>query len=280
MNIPAPPPDARPDVPGYRIERQLGSGANAAVFLALDRQQQVAVKIVRPRIADKHLHDRLRDEVAVLRRLQHPAIIRLVDSVELADGQPAAILEYVGETDLRSWLKRERPGLKRRLRLFAQIADALSHAHARGVQHGDLAASNILVDGDDRVTVIDFSLSRALRPGHDIPRADIFALGGMLDLLEQDAGKPELRAIIERARSGGEGLEFTRIEALAQEVLRFRKGKPVDSYSTRFFYRLRKHLWRLKWWLLGLAALVFASEGLALLEALSPAPETPVSARR
>jgi serine/threonine protein kinase/tetratricopeptide (TPR) repeat protein len=147
----------------YTLERELGRGGMATVYLGWDRRHQrpVAIKVLRSEVAAAIAVERFLREIGIAARLTHPHIVPLYDS-----GESAGVLYYVmpyveGET-LRTRLTRERQlDLEDVLRLTREIADALSYAHSCGVIHRDIKPENILLEADHAV-VSDFGIARAL----------------------------------------------------------------------------------------------------------------------
>jgi tetratricopeptide (TPR) repeat protein len=145
----------------YTIERELGRGGMAVVYLAHERKhaRQVVIKVLRPEIGAFFGTHRFVREVHIAARLAHPHIVGLLDS-----GQAEGLLYYVmpyleGET-LRARLGRERPvPLTAALMLLRDIADALSHAHRWGVVHRDLKPENVLCAGD-HAYLLDFGIAK------------------------------------------------------------------------------------------------------------------------
>jgi serine/threonine-protein kinase len=154
----------------YDIERELGRGGMAIVYLARDSRhpRHVAVKVLRPELASALGGERFVREIDVASRLTHPHILPLIDS-----GAAAGVLYYVmpyvaGET-LRQRLERERQlPIDEALSIARQVASALDYAHSEGVVHRDIKPENILLVGSD-VLVADFGLARALDSAASTP---------------------------------------------------------------------------------------------------------------
>jgi TolB-like protein/tetratricopeptide (TPR) repeat protein len=147
----------------YRVERELGHGGMATVYLARDLKhgRPVAIKVLRPEFAAVLGSERFLREIQIAARLQHPHILPLYDSGE-ADGTLYYIMPYVEGESLRDRLAREGPlPLADALRIAGDVAQALSHAHARDVVHRDIKPENILLEGD-RAVVADFGIARAV----------------------------------------------------------------------------------------------------------------------
>jgi serine/threonine protein kinase len=151
----------------HEIIRALGTGGTGEVYLARHQRLglQRAIKIMRDFHHDPKAIERFRVEATVLARLQHNAIVQLVDHGELPDGRPYLLLEHVAGTHLSAMIEDAGPlSIADALRVLEQIAGALAYAHGEGVIHRDLKPGNVILrDGDvAQVKVIDFGLARAL----------------------------------------------------------------------------------------------------------------------
>src|SRR3954471_24300471 len=128
----------------YHIERELGAGGMATVYLAHDRKhdRKVAVKVLRPELAAVIGAERFLSEIKTTANLQHPHILALHDSGE-ADGFLFYVMPYVEGTSLRGRLAREhqRP-IDDAVRLAREVAGALDYAHRHGVIHRDVKPEN------------------------------------------------------------------------------------------------------------------------------------------
>jgi DNA-binding SARP family transcriptional activator/TolB-like protein len=156
----------------YYIERELGSGGMATVYLAddLKHERKVAVKVLRPELAASIGVDRFLREIKTTANLNHPHILPLLDSGS-AGGEPTTILYYVmpyvaGES-LRDRLKRERQlPVEDALRIVVEVTEALGAAHEQRVVHRDIKPENILLHADHAV-VADFGVARAISDAGD-----------------------------------------------------------------------------------------------------------------
>ncbi len=150
----------------YRLQKLIGRGGMADVYLAFDeeRQASVAIKVLHGHLAaDPELLRRFRDEAAALERLDHPGIVRLY-GLEEADGQAFIVMEYVPGTTLRELLE-ARPGpcdLAEASRIFHDLCGALHYAHRKGIVHQDLKPANVILTPDGRAMLADFGIARAL----------------------------------------------------------------------------------------------------------------------
>ncbi|MCU0623423.1 MAG: serine/threonine protein kinase [Gemmatimonadaceae bacterium] len=126
---------------------------------------QVAVKLLHPALATGDGEARFRLEADLLARLTHPQISRLYDAGVTATGQPYLVLAYVAGRPIDQWCADHHASQERRLDLVRQMLRTVVHAHAQGVIHGDLKPSNVLVDDDGIVTLLDFGIARLAGDG-------------------------------------------------------------------------------------------------------------------
>ncbi len=154
----------------YDIDRELGAGGMATVFLARDPAgNQVALKLLHPELASTVGGDRFRREIRVAAQLQHPSILTVLDSGVESVTLPGGSLELLWFTmpfveGENAWDRLERTGPMSAadvVRIGRAVADALAFAHAQGVVHRDIKPDNILLEGD-RVLVADFGVARAV----------------------------------------------------------------------------------------------------------------------
>ncbi len=147
----------------YTIERELGAGGMAAVYLAEDvkHRRKVAIKVFNPELAAAIGAERFLREVEVTANLNHPHILPLHDSGE-AEGFLYYVMPYVAGETLRDRLNQERQlPLEDALGIAREVADGLSYAHSRGVIHRDIKPENILLESGHAV-IADFGIARAV----------------------------------------------------------------------------------------------------------------------
>jgi eukaryotic-like serine/threonine-protein kinase len=185
----------------YEIQRELGRGGAAVVFLARDRKHQrlVAIKLLLPQAASAVSVDRFLREIRIAARLVHPNIVPLIDSAA-ADGLPYYVMPFVDGETLRARLSRERRlSVEEALRIVREVADALDYAHAVGVVHRDIKPENILLSAGHAV-VADFGIAKAIHDatdGKDPPSEKLTEpdrVVGTVDYMspEQASGEPTL----------------------------------------------------------------------------------------
>jgi serine/threonine-protein kinase len=217
----------------YTLERELGRGGMATVFLAQDlrHDRPVALKVLHPELAHALGPQRFQREIKLAARLQHPHILTVHDSGEAA-GQLWFTMPFVEGESLRDRLRRERQlPVDAALRIATEAARALEYAHRHGVVHRDIKPENLLLTADGSTLVADFGIARALAgaddrltetglaigtPAYMSPeqaagdkavdaRTDIYSLGAVL--YEMLAGEPPFtgptaQAIIAKRFSG------------------------------------------------------------------------------
>jgi eukaryotic-like serine/threonine-protein kinase len=147
----------------YAIERELGQGGMATVYLAEDlkHDRRVAIKVLKPELAAVLGGDRFVVEIKTTASLQHPHILPLFDS-GTADGFLFYVMPYVEGETIRGRLNRETQlGVEEAVRIAREIADALDYAHRHGVIHRDIKPENILLH-DGRAMVMDFGIALAV----------------------------------------------------------------------------------------------------------------------
>jgi serine/threonine-protein kinase len=147
----------------YTIEHELGQGGMAVVYRAwdLERQQPVALKVLRPGLAASLGPERFLREIRLTTRLIHPRILSLLDSGN-AGGQLWLTMPYIDGETLRERLNRDlRLPVDEAVRLAREIAEAVEHAHGHGIVHRDIKPENILM-AEDGPLIADFGIAKAL----------------------------------------------------------------------------------------------------------------------
>ena len=146
----------------YAVQRELGRGGMATVFLAEDVKhgRHVAIKVLHPELASSMGAERFQREIEVAARLQHPHILPLYDS-GVAGEFLYYVMPFVEGESLRDRMNREKQlSLDEAIRLTIQVAGALSYAHSRGFVHRDIKPENVLLDPLGDVKLMDFGLAR------------------------------------------------------------------------------------------------------------------------
>ena len=151
----------------YVLERQLGRGGMATVYLAQDTKhhRRVALKVLHPDLASALGPERFRREIELAAQLQHPHVLSVLDSGESANGLLWFTMPFVEGESLRDRLNREHQlPIADAVRIAGEAAEALDYAHRHGVIHRDIKPENILLTGRHAM-VADFGIARALTAG-------------------------------------------------------------------------------------------------------------------
>jgi serine/threonine-protein kinase len=164
----------------FTIERELGHGGMATVYLARDKKlgRLVALKVLSPELAAALGTERFLREIQIAAKLSHPHILQLYDSGE-ADGLLFFVMPYVEGESLRQRLDREpRLPIEEAVRLAAEVAAALDYAHQLGIVHRDIKPENILLHTGQAI-VADFGIARAIdaAAGQAVTRTALTATG-------------------------------------------------------------------------------------------------------
>ena len=147
----------------YRIERKLGEGGMASVYLAEDikHKRKVALKILKPELAAVIGAERFLSEIRTTANLQHPHILALFDSGN-ADGYLYYVMPFIDGETLEDKLDREKQlGVDEAVKIARDVSDALDYAHRQGVIHRDIKPANVLLH-DGRPVVADFGIALAV----------------------------------------------------------------------------------------------------------------------
>jgi serine/threonine-protein kinase len=147
----------------YRLERELGAGGMANVYLAFDlrHDRKVAIKVVKPELAAVIGAERFLREIKTIATLQHPHILGLIDSGEV-NGTAYYVMPFVEGESLRDRLTREKQlPINDAIRVATEVASALDYAHRHGVIHRDIKPENIMLH-DGSALVADFGIALAI----------------------------------------------------------------------------------------------------------------------
>src|SRR6266498_1490731 len=196
----------------YRVERELGAGGMATVYLAEDvrHHRRVAVKVLRPELAAALGHQRFLHEIETAAQFQHPHILPLLDSGEAA-GFLYYVMPYVEGESLRTRLARhgELP-IHDAVKILLEVTDALAYAHGRGVVHRDIKPDNVMLSGRHAL-VMDFGVAKAVSEAtgrQQLTTAGV-ALGTPAYMApEQAAAEPHLDHRVDLYALGAMGYEL------------------------------------------------------------------------
>jgi serine/threonine protein kinase len=150
----------------YQIIEELGKGGMGKVYRALDKElnEEVALKLIKPEIAaDKKTIERFKNELKLARKISHKNIGRMYELME-KEGTRFITMEYVRGEDLKSFIYRlGQLAVGTAVRIAKQVCEGLSEAHKLSVVHRDLKSSNIMIDKDGNVRIMDFGIARSLK---------------------------------------------------------------------------------------------------------------------
>ena len=233
----------RPTVPlvgtrlgGYRLVKVLGEGGFSIVYLARQSypiRRRVAIKILKMGMDTRRVIARFEAEKQALAMMEHPGIAKVFDAGATDSGRPYFVMELVEGEPINRYCDDRKLQIEQRLELFAQVCDAVQHAHHKGVIHRDIKPSNVLVTTRDEkpvVKVIDFGIAKAI--ACRLTEKTVFTQEGQL------LGTPEYMSP-EQAAGDTDQLN-TRTDVYSLGVLLFQlltgelphdtSGKPWDVY--------------------------------------------------
>jgi len=194
--MPADHPAAGVRVSRFRLIHWLGSGGTGDVWLAEDEVlgRRVAIKLPHPELVqDEHVRREFLREARAGSMLEHPGIATVYDVGDSPCG-PFIAMAYVEGPSLRE-LAREAPvRIEEAVAWIAAACDALAHAHARELVHGDVSPGNLMLDHDGRLKVVDFGLARTLAPGVDTTRSHVHGTYPYMAPEVLRGGAPDLRS--------------------------------------------------------------------------------------
>jgi len=278
--IPDQPLESHPEIPrrvgAYRIERLVGEGGMGAVFEGVreegDFDLRVAIKVIKPGLLSGSLIERFERERQVLAGLNHFGIARLFDGGELDNGSPYFVMEYIEGAPITRWCEEQQLGLRERLTLFQDVCAILHHAHQNLIIHYDITPSNVMVNKEGFVKLIDFGIAKpkgneeldadgrtssldslTFTPGFAGPEraigaaptvlSDVFSLGKLLEVLVKDTSKngsevADLDAIITKATELKPDNRYSSVDALNAEISAFLGHRPVAARHGGALYQI------------------------------------------
>src|SRR6187402_819257 len=227
----------------YEVTGVAGYGGMGTVYIARDHvlDRDVAVKVLDIADASGSRAARLQREAHILAKLDHPGIVPVHDAGTLEDGRAFYVMKLVKGRRLDDLL-RDRLPLANRLSVFDRILDAVAFAHAHGVVHRDLKPENVMVGRFGEVYVMDWGVAQdggidaepavvgtpgfmppeQAQAGGVDPRADVFALGALLQLMIGGSSPAALRAIAAKAGNQDANARYQSVDSLAADIARFR----------------------------------------------------------
>ena len=229
----------------YAVDRQIGQGGMATVFLAEDlkHHRRVAIKLLRPELTASLGTDRFLREIELAAKLQHPHIVPVYDS-GAADGFLYYVMPFVEGESLRDLLQREhRVSIERAAEIIRDAASGLAYAHKQGIVHRDIKPENIMISGGHAV-VADFGIARAI----ETSRAENAGLTGTgmaigtpaymspeqatADTVDARSDQYALACVFYEMVSGNQPFTAPTMQALLTKVLTGARPKLVTVVST------------------------------------------------
>ena len=253
----------------YNIINEIGRGGMGVVYRAqrtnADFEHEVALKLVSVKNTSNKFIERLRSERRLLAQLKHPNIAQFYDGGETQEGMPFFVMEFVDGKPLHHYLENADKSLTQRLGLFQQICAAISYAHTNTIIHRDLSPSNILINKDNIVKVIDFGISSSLdeelahstygmtrTEGYAAPErlssdvvstvGDVYSLGVILSDMTKNISTSrqfELDAIISKATQKNQDERYQSVDTLHNDIQSILLKQPVLAVNGGSSYRLR-----------------------------------------
>ena len=229
----------------WRIVEAIGRGGMGTVY-AVQRSdgayaQRAALKLIRTAADSPAARERFLRERQLLAQLRHPNIATLLDGGFSDDGDPYFVMEYVDGVPIDQWCDARTLDLLQRVQVFAQVLEAVAHAHRNLVIHRDLKPSNLLVDADGRVKLLDFGIAKQLE-GSDATATSDRALTFEYASPEQLHAAPittatdiwQLGIVLHRLLSGSHPFGLTRDTPLAQQLqLLEREPEPLTRAAAQ-----------------------------------------------
>lgn len=248
------PPPERVGV--YRLIRLIGSGGMGLVYRG-ERDdgvytRTVAVKLIRRSLFSGRAAAQFAEERQILAKLRHPHIAQLFDGGVTPDGESYIVMELIAGLAITDHCDGHGLDRRERMRLMRDVCDAVQFAHQQLIVHADIKPSNIVIDDDYGVKLLDFGIARMIDavPDADAPRAqtpafaspqqaagaaptpadDIFALGRVIDALTLEAPvNRELAAVIACATAPLPQDRYGTASALSADIERWLQGQPVRA---------------------------------------------------
>ncbi len=281
-------------VGSYKITSLIGKGGMGAVYLGErfkdDFEHKVAIKIIRTGILSEKLIERFNHERQILAKFSHAHIARLFDGGTTDDGSPYIIMEYIDGKPITKWAEVQQLPLQDRIHLLQKACHAVAYAHQNLIVHRDITPSNILINNEGQVKLIDFGIAKpvdenidqipqqsslnslSFTPGYAAPErinsgmantlSDVFSLGKLLEELCHGAKasiNSELKAIIKKATSENPKDRYQSVDFLNADLNNYKEGKSVEAMNGSQFYHFKKFVNRQKFPLAAIGFVFFAS---------------------
>lgn len=267
----------------YKIVGLIGRGGMGSVYLgdrdSGDFTHQVAIKLIRPGVMSDSLIKRFTLERQTLANLIHPNIARLYDGGQYEKDSPYFVMEYIDGLPITQWVSQNTLNEAARINLFLDACRAVNSAHQNLIIHRDITPSNVLVNQSGEVKLIDFGIAKSFTsaeaqlddhktsethtaslsftPGFAAPEresgqvattlVDIYSLGKLLAaMFEGQKMSGELESICACASAGKAEERYPTVNDLMEDLQRYQQNQPVQAYSSRKRYAVKKFVGRHK----------------------------------
>ncbi len=257
----------------WKVLEPLAKGGMGVVYLG-ERADGEFSKRVAIKVLDASLQDnsqRLKEEIRILARLEHPGIARLIDSGSAEQGHPWLVMELIEGHTATEYFQQHPATVRSRIQCIIQIAEALEYAHQRRVIHCDIKPDNVLIRDDGRPCLVDFGISSLTERADDPeqqrrnkyysrqysaperlqgspPEAaqDIFSLGALMQRLLRDQPDlpTDLQAIIGRAMADQPNDRYGSMSAFRDDLNAWLDRRPVQARNAGSGYVLTRWLQR------------------------------------
>ena len=182
----------------YRIEREIGRGGMAVVYLAAradgEYRKRVAVKLIKRGMDTDVVIARLRRERRILAAMEHPCIASLLDGGTTADGRPWIAMEFIEGLPIDRFCRENNLSIEERCRLIEKVCDTVAYAHRHLVVHRDLKPTNILITSDGNPKVLDFGIAKLIgEEGEEREEAEPLTRGRALPHTPEYASPEQMR---------------------------------------------------------------------------------------
>jgi eukaryotic-like serine/threonine-protein kinase len=172
----------------YKIEKRIGSGGMASVYLAsrIDKEfeKKVAIKFIKRGMDTDEIIKRFKTERNALANLDHPNIGMILDGGTTDDGLPYFIMEYIDGKPIDEFCADKKLSIKERLILFRKVCEAVQYAHQNLIVHRDLKPSNILVNEEGHPKLLDFGIAKILSSDDTQDETELTKIGTRILTLE------------------------------------------------------------------------------------------------
>ncbi|MCX7544407.1 serine/threonine-protein kinase [Marinicella gelatinilytica] len=246
----------------YQLEKKLGAGGMSVVYLAKrndgELEQMVAIKVIKPSVLKLTGINFLNREAQILENLKHPNVATIHNIDRTSEGLPFIVMEFVNGLPIDEFCEMNKLSFQERLKIFKTLCEAVEAVHAKAIIHADIKPSNILVNNNGVLKLMDFGIARGLQRDeqhveiaaasinyaspeqlHGLPlstASDVFSLGKVANKIflecefENFQSKRVLKWLIDQATSKQLSERKITIETLIKAIDALQKNKRVENY--------------------------------------------------